>query len=265
MAGVSRSSNPLFYPNVLWKFWGIVSALYLVVTVSMLGMFFFVTRILTGKRPLRWYTSWIRRWVHHAMSPSGIVCEVTGSENDRPEEPAVVISNHQSLMDIPAAFWGLGGDIRMVSKRELMWAPFMGWGMWAAEYIFINRGNAASRKAAVKSMAAAVKRGISIWIAPEGTRTRHGGSLGEFRPGSFAMAIEHKLPIQPYVVIDAFATLSRYEWIPRPGTVIRTHVLPRIYPKGDEDPVELMNRVRNEMQAVLVKAGIEQVVVPKAK
>lgn len=263
MAAVSRSSNPFFYPNALWKFWGVVSALYLVVTVSMLGIFFFVVRVVTGKRPLRWYTKWIHRWIHHAIVPSGIQFEVAGRENDRPEEPAVVISNHQSLMDIPAAFWGLGGDIRMVSKRELMWVPCMGWGMWAAEYIFINRGNAASRKAAVKSMADAVKRGISVWIAPEGTRSRHGGSLGEFRPGSFAMAIENRLPIQPYVVIDAFATLSRYEWIPRPGCRIRTQVLPRIYPRGDEDAVELMNRVRSEMQAVLVQAGVEQVVVPK--
>jgi len=108
----------------------------------------------------------------------------------------VVMTNHQSLLDIPAVVSTFPGRVRMVGKRELSKVPVWGKAMKAGGIVFVDRDNREQSIAALELAKAQLQQGTSIWIAPEGTR----GPPGELLPlkkGGFHVATQLGVPIAP--------------------------------------------------------------------
>jgi 1-acyl-sn-glycerol-3-phosphate acyltransferase len=127
---------------------------------------------------------------------------VTGKELLSPGETYIFMSNHGSWMDIPAIYGAVPTSLRMVSKEGLMKVPVIGHAMTEAGFVAIDRRN---KRKAIKQLNNAKERlseGISIWIAPEGTRTRDGG-IGPFKRGGFYLAKELKKSIVPVFIEGA--------------------------------------------------------------
>jgi 1-acyl-sn-glycerol-3-phosphate acyltransferase len=106
------------------------------------------------------------------------------------------MSNHESLYDIPLLFVALPGSMRMLTKKELFRVPIWGRGLAAGEFVSIDRSD---HEQALKDLEAAREKmasGISLWIAPEGTRSRD-GTLGEFKKGGIMLAIRTGATIVP--------------------------------------------------------------------
>jgi 1-acyl-sn-glycerol-3-phosphate acyltransferase len=111
-------------------------------------------------------------------------------------KPTILMSNHQSLYDIPLVFVALPGSIRMLTKKELFRVPIWGRALAAGEFVSIDRRN---HKQALRDLADARRKmedGIVLWVAPEGTRTRD-GYLGPFKKGAFMLALETGARIIP--------------------------------------------------------------------
>ncbi len=108
----------------------------------------------------------------------------------------VVMTNHQSLLDVPTVIGTWPGRIRMVSKLELGKVPIWGQAMRAAGVVFVDRGNREQSVAALEKAKQQLKEGTSIWIAPEGTRSRD-GSLLPLKKGGFHLAQQLGAPIAP--------------------------------------------------------------------
>jgi len=110
----------------------------------------------------------------------------------------MVVSNHQSLVDIILAF-NLFFHFKWVSKASIFLLPFIGWNMLLVRYIKINRGD----KKSVKGMMAACERtlaeGSSIFLFPEGTRSKT-GIMKEFKSGAFVLAKKMEVPILPIAI-----------------------------------------------------------------
>lgn len=142
---------------------------------------------------------------------------VTGRELLTPGETYVFMSNHESWMDIPAMFGAVPTSLRMVSKEGLMKIPIFGQAMVNAGFVAIDRRN---KSRAIKQLDHAKQRlseGISIWIAPEGTRTRD-GTIGPFKKGGFYLARELKKSIVP-VFIEGAARV-----MPADGLMVNTNL-----------------------------------------
>jgi 1-acyl-sn-glycerol-3-phosphate acyltransferase len=110
--------------------------------------------------------------------------------------PLIVMSNHSSLYDIPLLFVALPGSMRMLTKKELFRVPIWGRGLAAGEFVSIDRHD---HRQALRDLEAAREKmasGISLWIAPEGTRSRD-GRLGEFKKGGVVLAIQTGATIVP--------------------------------------------------------------------
>jgi 1-acyl-sn-glycerol-3-phosphate acyltransferase len=139
-------------------------------------------------------------WSRSIVEMAGISLSVHGQENLPPgDEPFVVMSNHQSHYDIVCLFQALDRPVRMVAKTELYRIPFMGKAMRAAEFIELDRKN---RERAIASLSVAtqkIKSGISVWIAPEGTRSET-GRVGAFKKGGFHLALETGVRILPVTI-----------------------------------------------------------------
>jgi 1-acyl-sn-glycerol-3-phosphate acyltransferase len=135
---------------------------------------------------------------------------VTGRMPDNPRRPYVVVSNHESFVDI-LLISHLPWEMKWLSKIEILRIPVLGWNMVLAGDIPVERG---TRKSAVKAMrrcAEILKRHVSIIIFPEGTRSTTSEML-PFKDGAFRLAIDARVPILPLAVRGTATALPKHGW-----------------------------------------------------
>jgi 1-acyl-sn-glycerol-3-phosphate acyltransferase len=142
----------------------------------------------------------IRGWAQALLDHAQLRVEVTGLHRLTRDEPYVVMSNHQSLYDIPALTVSLPLTLRMVAKSELFRVPLWSRAMMVSGYVPIHRGDHTKVLQDLRNAQRALESGTSIWLAPEGTRSPD-GQLLEFKPGGFHLATAVKSRILP-VSID---------------------------------------------------------------
>ncbi len=140
--------------------------------------------------------SWSKRLVAQAQ----IKMQVEGREHIADGTPYIVMSNHQSHYDIPVVFQATGIPLRMIAKKELFSIPLMGRAMTESGFVEIDRK---ARRKAITQLGNAEQRlkqlGLSVWIAPEGTRSTD-GTVGAFKTGGFHLAKSARVPILPVTV-----------------------------------------------------------------
>ena len=127
--------------------------------------------------------SWSRAIVDYAS----LELSVVGRELAPEDEAFVVMSNHQSLYDIPVLFQALQRRVRMVAKSELFKVPIWAGAMRNAGFVELDRKNRVAAMRSLERAKQAIEAGTSIWIAPEGTRSPT-GALAEFKKGGFHLA-----------------------------------------------------------------------------
>jgi 1-acyl-sn-glycerol-3-phosphate acyltransferase len=130
--------------------------------------------------------------------------------------PYVVMTNHQSLLDIPSVVATWPGRIRMVSKMELSRVPVWGPAMRALGIVFVDRGDRAQSIRALDAAKAQLAAGTSIWMAPEGTRSRD-GELGPLKKGGFHLARALGVPIAPAWIEGTARIVSPHSFAVQPG------------------------------------------------
>jgi 1-acyl-sn-glycerol-3-phosphate acyltransferase len=195
------------------------------------------------------------RWCRAVVANARIDMEVAGRENLRPGETYLVMSNHQSLYDIPVLFRAVGPNVRMITKRELFHVPIFGGALAAAGFIAIDRSN---RNAAIRSLARArdlLAGGTHVWIAPEGTRSRT-GELLPFKKGAFYLAMEASLPILPVTLQGTRDALPAKGLRSTAGAHVRVTIHPRVDAApytalGKPGRQELMADVRRTIEGAL--------------
>ena len=155
----------------------------------------------------------IMRWLSITC---GISVNVVGLENI-PAEACVVLSNHQSTWEtfflqhlfVPAS---------VILKRELLWIPFFGWGLYAMRAIAIKRSKPAGAiRQVLKQGKQRLSKGIKVIIFPEGTRVRT-LEVGTFMTSGAALAKAAAVPILP-VRHNAGHCWPAGSWLKTPGTI----------------------------------------------
>ncbi len=136
-------------------------------------------------------------FARRVVSRLRIQLDVVGAEKVPLDRAFVYMSNHQSHMDIPVLYATVPSpSLRMVAKTELFKIPGFGRAMRAAEFVEVDR---ADRESAVDSLRRAgeiLASGVSVWIAPEGHRSRD-GALGPLKKGGFYLARDTGTAILP--------------------------------------------------------------------
>ena len=124
--------------------------------------------------------------------------KVEGKENIDKNKKYIIVSNHQSELDIPVASF-LKMHFKWVSKAEVFKVPIIGWNMTLNKYIRLKRGNKRSIIHMIKDCGDSIKLGNSIFIFPEGTRSKT-GTMRRFMPGAFVIAQREKIGVLPVVI-----------------------------------------------------------------
>lgn len=165
-------------------------------------------------------------WSDLATSLSGVDLRVDGEQHLWSHRPAVFIFNHQSGFDPILLFKMLRRDLTGVGKQELLYNPIFGPVFAAAGVVFIDRADRARAIAALEPAVKALRNGVSLAIAPEGTRSLT-PRLGPFKKGAFHIAMQARVPIVPVVFRNALDALPKDAVVVRPATV-EAVVLPAV-------------------------------------
>lgn len=132
------------------------------------------------------------------------------------QRPAVFIGNHTSLFDPPLVISTLPCHPVFVAKRELAQVPFLGWVIWLASFIFIDRRDQKAARRSLLLAAERIREGQSIVAFPEGTRSLDGRLL-PFKMGAFALAFEAGVPVIPFAIQGGPDILPKGTWRVRGG------------------------------------------------
>lgn len=147
------------------------------------------------------------RWARSLIKLTGSKIEVKGEENIPKEGPVVFVANHQGNFDIPLLIGYIDKPKGFIAKVETEKMPIVGGWMRYMKCIFMDRKNPRAAVKTIKQGVEIVKSGHSLVIFPEGTRSVD-GQLGEFKPGSFKLAMKAEAQIVP-VTIDGTIDIMR--------------------------------------------------------
>ena len=194
-----------------------------------------------------------RLWAAIHLRVNGIVVCLEASDN-MPEPPFLLMSNHQSALDIFALLSGLPVSFKFIAKRELFRIPVFGWAMKRAGYISIDRNNPREALKAIEESAQKIKDGTVVLIFPEGHRSRN-GRLQPFMKGGFSLASRAGVPVVPLAITGSFAVQPKGSIISPPerkGRVtIRVGKPVVVEGKGLSYKAELMGEVRASIERLL--------------
>lgn len=139
---------------------------------------------------------------------------VEGLEHLPASGGALIVANHQSLLDIPLIASGPRRHVSFVARRTLARSPWLAFVMRECGAVLIDRGSA--DRAAMREMVEHLERGDLVSIFPEGTRSAD-GSLGEFKGGALLAARRARVPIVPAAIRGAHRVLPPGQRWPGPG------------------------------------------------
>lgn len=195
----------------------------------------------------------LEEWSKSLLDLAKVELEVRGRENIDTSGATIVMSNHQSLYDIPALYQVLPRSLRMVAKMELFRVPIWGAAMRAAGFIAIDRNNRMKAMQSLRLARQTLESGVTVWIAPEGTRSKDGALL-PFKKGGFVLAEEIGASILPISIQGTRDILPAKTLKLNPGVKVSITVHPKIAleaPGTQGARERLMLRVREAIQSGL--------------
>jgi putative phosphoserine phosphatase/1-acylglycerol-3-phosphate O-acyltransferase len=152
------------------------------------------------------------------LAITGVEVETQGEHHLWAHRPALFLFNHQSTVDGYVLLTLLRRGFTGIAKREVAKMPLLGQILRALDFAFIDRGNTGSSKEAMQPAVDRLRHGMSVVIAPEGTRSLT-PRLGQFKKGAFHIAMQAGAPIVPVVIRNTYEVMPRGSLLFRPGTV----------------------------------------------
>lgn len=205
---------------------------------------------LFDRDPVRYRTGrWFRRLgvAMTRVNPAWRL-SVGGYRPDNPRNPYMVVSNHQSMADIPLISH-VPWEMKWVGKEELFKIPIIGWMMRLARDIPVDRSDRRSGARMMLRVVKTLESRCSVIMFPEGTRSMD-GRVGKFNDGAFHLAVKAGVPVLPVVVEGSHGCLPKKTW--KFGPVdIRLEVLPPV-PAGP-DAFALRDAARSMIIAKLAE------------
>ncbi len=238
------SARPLLRPALGWLFG--VPALAVAVLCA------FVLAPFLGRRRAFWAMA--PGYIRMMAALFGIRRSLEGwealpTEIQQGEQPVVFIANHQSHLDPPLIISTLPSHPVFLAKRELAYVPFLGWVIWLAGFIFVDRMDRSRAVVSVDDAASRIRRGQSVVVFPEGTRGRHGRLL-PFKKGSFTLAMKAGVPIIPLAIHGGAEILPRGDWRVK-GSAYRLKVGAPIDPSHVQDAEQLKLEAESRLADLL--------------
>lgn len=146
----------------------------------------------------------LRDIVFHANKGGRVTIEPYGLENIPKEDGFIIYPNHQGFYDVLAIMSVFDRPLSVVFKKEIENVPFIKQVIACVKGFAMDRDDIKQSMQVIINVVKEVKKGRNYVIFPEGTRSKNGNNLLEFKAGSFKAATKAKCPIVPVAIIDSY-------------------------------------------------------------
>ena len=190
------------------------------------------------------------------MFIAGVKVKVTSKENIPKEEACLFVGNHNGFFDIIVSYAVIGKVMGFVAKKEVKKVPFLNIWMYFVNCLFLDRENVREGLKTILKGVDLLKSGISVFIFPEGTRSKDGKML-PFKEGSLKMADKAGCPIVPVAMRHTAEIFENQFPKLRPGTVTIEFGKPIIISELEKEDKKFLGKyTQNIIQEMLDKPEV---------
>jgi 1-acyl-sn-glycerol-3-phosphate acyltransferase len=183
-------------------------------------------------------------WSWILLKVAGIKLDITGREHIPARGPGVIITNHESALDIPIAVLALNVPVRFMAKRELFKIPVFGWCLSLCRHIPIDRQDTKRAVKAINKISQfIIKRRQFVIVSPEGTRS-YDGKIKPFKKGGFRLAEQQNLPLIPVTLMGTRFCVPKKSFKLIPG-IVQVAIDRPVFIRDFANIDECVNHVRN--------------------
>jgi len=225
---------------VIWRIW-----FYILLGVPIIVMFPFLLLATTKEKYYPQFFFMARIWASIILYGMGFYPEVKRLQQLEKGKSYMLVANHTSMMDIMLMLCIVKNPFVFVGKKELVKIPLFGF-FYKRTCILVDRADVKSRKEVFQQAQRRLNQGVSICIFPEGgVPDDETLLLDKFKDGAFRLAIDHQIPIVPFVFFDNKKRFS-YTFLSGSLGKMRVKILPFISTSGLQpiDKRSLGNKVR---------------------
>ncbi|WP_442781297.1 lysophospholipid acyltransferase family protein [Clostridium sp. ZS2-4] len=226
--------------------------IYIYFVFYMVGVFFkkiklnYIRRIKGEEAAERYLHEAAVKWANHILKITGVTVDVEGLENI-PQEACCFVSNHQGNFDFIAMFASIDKSMGFIAKKEIKKLKIISVWMKELKCVFIDRENIRESLKAINEGAENLKKGHSMVIFPEGTRSK-GKQMGQFKKGSLKMALKANAPIVPVTVDGSYKIFEEHNGGLRKGNIRLVFSKPIYVDKLSKDEQKKLTEiVQNEI------------------
>lgn len=191
---------------------------------------------------------------HRANKGGNVTIDAYGVENIPDENGFMFFPNHQGLYDVLAILDVCPNPFSVVAKKEIANIQFLKQVFACMKAYMIDRDDIKQSLQVIINVTNEVKKGRNYLIFPEGTRSKNGNELLEFKGGSFKAATKAKCPIIPVALIDSF---KPFDTNTTSQVTVQVHFLKPLYYEDykDMNTKEIAALVRERIQSTIREAG----------
>lgn len=198
--------------------------------------------------------AFVKHVAQRACAAGSVNLQVEGLENLPKENGFVLTPNHQGLFDALVFLSTCPKPFTIVIKKEASNIILLKQVIAALKAHPIDRDDLRQSMQVIKESAEDIKEGRGVLIFPEGTRSKQGNIIGEFKGGSFKCATKMEAPIVPCALVDSFKPFDENSI--KPVTVKVAYLEPLYYEeykemKTTEIAEEVQRRVQKKINEIV--------------
>lgn len=185
-----------------------------------------------------------------ANKGGNVTIDTHGLENIPEENGFMFFPNHQGLYDVLAIIEASPRPFAVVAKKEIANIFFLKQVFACMKAYMIDREDVRQAMQVIIDVTNEVKKGKNYLIFPEGTRSKNGNQLRDFKGGSFKSATKAKCPIVPVTLIDAYKPFDTSSIDP---VTVQVHFLKPMYYEEYKDmkTTEIAAEVKKRIEKVI--------------
>lgn len=202
---------------------------------------------------------WIFRLV---LKIAGVKITVKGREQIPADCAVLYVGNHRSYFDILVGYVTVPGLMGFVAKKEMEQVPLLSTWMHYGNCLFLDRKNLKEGLKTILAGIDQVKRGISVWIFPEGTRNKQENptDLLPFKEGSLKIAEKSGCPVVPVAMTGTAEVFEQHFPFIRPSHVTiefgKPFILKELDPEHKKFPGTYVEKqIKSMLEAELTAQG----------
>ena len=201
--------------------------------------------------------SYLRKLVKRADKTGRIQVVCDGLENLPKETGYILFPNHQGLFDALAFLETHERPFAAIMKKEVKDIFLIKQVIQLLQCLIIDREDVKQSMMVIHNMAKEAKAGRNFILFAEGTRSKRGNYIGEFKPGSFKSAVYAKCPIVPVALLDSYKVFDTHSL---KKVTVQIHYLEPLYFEDYKDlkTVEIAAIVEKRITDAIAKAEAER-------